>query len=110
MRVRVDDDGELRCWNCGSKGLETRRRTGSKVLGATVGFAIVGPVGVAGALAAKKRLRCRGCGLYNDVGIPEPFTGNVKAGWFPDPSGAAETLRYWDGSQWTEHTCPDPNA
>ncbi|MFF9407629.1 phospholipid scramblase-related protein [Streptomyces anandii] len=29
---------------------------------------------------------------------------NTPAGWYPDPHGAAETLRYWDGSQWTEHT------
>jgi hypothetical protein len=25
------------------------------------------------------------------------------AGWHPDPHGQAR-LRYWDGSQWTEHT------
>ncbi|MEU0117176.1 phospholipid scramblase-related protein [Streptomyces bobili] len=29
---------------------------------------------------------------------------NTPAGWYPDPHGAARTLRYWDGSQWTEHT------
>jgi hypothetical protein len=29
---------------------------------------------------------------------------NTPAGWYPDPNGAARTLRYWDGSQWTEHT------
>ncbi|MET8246972.1 phospholipid scramblase-related protein [Streptomyces sp. NPDC005202] len=29
---------------------------------------------------------------------------NTPAGWYPDPHGAAQTLRYWDGSQWTEHT------
>ncbi len=26
----------------------------------------------------------------------------VPAGWYADPSGRFE-LRYWDGSQWTEH-------
>lgn len=26
-----------------------------------------------------------------------------EAGWFPDPSGTAG-LRWWDGSQWTDHT------
>ncbi|QTE02201.1 phospholipid scramblase-related protein [Streptomyces cyanogenus] len=31
---------------------------------------------------------------------------NTPAGWYPDPHGAAQTLRYWDGSQWTEHTNP----
>ncbi|MFK4145023.1 phospholipid scramblase-related protein [Streptomyces sp. NPDC004065] len=29
---------------------------------------------------------------------------NTPAGWYPDPHGAAQTLRYWDGSQWTDHT------
>ncbi|MGW7132926.1 phospholipid scramblase-related protein [Streptomyces bobili] len=29
---------------------------------------------------------------------------NTPAGWYPDPHGADRTLRYWDGSQWTEHT------
>lgn len=32
---------------------------------------------------------------------------NTPAGWFPDPHGAPQTLRYWDGAQWTEHTHPD---
>ncbi len=29
-------------------------------------------------------------------------TGGTPAGWYHDPSGRYE-LRYWDGSQWTEH-------
>ncbi|MFF8989399.1 phospholipid scramblase-related protein [Streptomyces sp. NPDC014983] len=29
---------------------------------------------------------------------------NTPPGWYPDPHGAPQTLRYWDGSQWTEHT------
>lgn len=32
---------------------------------------------------------------------------NIPAGWYPDPHGAPQTLRYWDGSQWTEHTNTD---
>lgn len=31
---------------------------------------------------------------------------NTSAGWYPDPHGAAQLLRYWDGAQWTEHTNP----
>ncbi|MFE5401653.1 phospholipid scramblase-related protein [Streptomyces sp. NPDC056580] len=31
---------------------------------------------------------------------------NTPAGWYPDPHGAARTLRYWDGAQWTDHTNP----
>lgn len=76
--MRIDDAGDLRCWNCGSKNLETRRRTGSKLFGSAVGVVVAGPFGVAGALAAKKRLRCQGCGEYNDVGKPEPFTQPVN--------------------------------
>ncbi|MEU3281111.1 phospholipid scramblase-related protein [Streptomyces antibioticus] len=29
---------------------------------------------------------------------------NTPAGWYPDPHGAAQTQRYWDGTQWTDHT------
>ncbi|SEQ19348.1 Protein of unknown function [Streptomyces sp. yr375] len=32
---------------------------------------------------------------------------NTPSGWYPDPHGAAQTLRYWDGAQWTDHTHAD---
>ncbi|MEU9283448.1 phospholipid scramblase-related protein [Streptomyces sp. NPDC048275] len=35
---------------------------------------------------------------------------NTPAGWYPDPHGAPQTQRYWDGSQWTEHTNADQQA
>ncbi|MEU6477229.1 phospholipid scramblase-related protein [Streptomyces sp. NPDC047017] len=35
---------------------------------------------------------------------------NTPAGWYPDPHGAAQTLRYWDGAQWTEHTHAEQQA
>ncbi|MFF0157119.1 phospholipid scramblase-related protein [Streptomyces sp. NPDC005263] len=35
---------------------------------------------------------------------------NTPAGWYPDPHGAPQTLRYWDGAQWTQHTNPDQQA
>jgi hypothetical protein len=47
-----------------------------------------------------------GTGEATDAGAgeaPEAGSVNVPAGWFPDPDGAADTLRYWDGQQWTEH-------
>ena len=33
-------------------------------------------------------------------GNPPPGT---PAGWLPEPSGAPDTLRYWDGAAWTQH-------
>jgi hypothetical protein len=32
--------------------------------------------------------------------IPPPGT---PASWMPDPGGAPDTLRYWDGMGWTQH-------
>jgi len=32
------------------------------------------------------------------------MTASVPAGWYPDPAGAQNGLRWWDGSTWTEHT------
>jgi hypothetical protein len=29
---------------------------------------------------------------------------DTPAGWYADPHGTPNLLRYWDGSQWTEHT------
>ncbi|MCX3064315.1 phospholipid scramblase-related protein [Streptomyces beihaiensis] len=34
---------------------------------------------------------------------------NTPAGWYPDPQGTPRTLRWWDGSQWTDHTHADPS-
>ncbi|MER6461995.1 phospholipid scramblase-related protein [Streptomyces sp. NPDC001288] len=36
--------------------------------------------------------------------------GNVPPGWYPDPHGAVQTLRYWDGALWTAHTSPAQQA
>ncbi|MGV9560046.1 phospholipid scramblase-related protein [Streptomyces sp. NPDC003401] len=35
---------------------------------------------------------------------------NTPSGWYPDPHGADRTLRYWDGSRWTEHTHAEQQA
>ncbi|WP_174887236.1 phospholipid scramblase-related protein [Streptomyces abyssomicinicus] len=32
------------------------------------------------------------------------------AGWYPDPHGALQLLRYWDGVRWTEQTAPAQGA
>lgn len=34
----------------------------------------------------------------------------AQSGWYPDPAGAADTFRYWDGEKWTEHTSGDPSG
>jgi hypothetical protein len=36
------------------------------------------------------------------AGAAAPPAG-TPAGWLPDPSGAPDTLRYWDGNGWTQH-------
>lgn len=61
--VRIDLSGELRCWNCGSKGFTEKRTLRSKAL-----------VGV-GALLTKKKLKCQVCGEYNDTGDAKPYNG-----------------------------------
>lgn len=67
--MRVDAEGEFRCWNCGNKGLLAKRTFRSKVL-----------VGV-GALLTKKKLKCQTCGEYNDTGNAKPFTGPEDRKW-----------------------------
>ncbi|GAA1888214.1 phospholipid scramblase-related protein [Streptantibioticus ferralitis] len=35
---------------------------------------------------------------------------NIPAGWYADPHGAPNLLRWWDGSQWTDHTHADTRS
>lgn len=67
--IRVDAEGELRCWNCGNKGLLEKRTFRSKVA-----------IGV-GALLTKKKLKCQTCGEYNDAGNAKPYTGPASRKW-----------------------------
>jgi hypothetical protein len=67
--VRVDAEGELRCWNCGMKGLLAKRTFRSKML-----------IGV-GSLLTKKKLKCQTCGEYNDTGNAKPFDGPASRKW-----------------------------
>ena len=66
--IRVDSEGEFRCWNCGNKGLLEKRTFRSKML-----------IGV-GALLTKK-LKCQTCGEYNDTGNRKPYDGPESRKW-----------------------------
>jgi hypothetical protein len=68
--VRVDSDGELRCWNCGGKNFLAKRTGRAHV----VAYVTAG----VGALATKKKLKCQLCGEYNQVGDAKPFNGPVN--------------------------------
>lgn len=57
--------------------------------------------------------RAEGDEMYGD-GQGNPGPGMQPAGWYPDPV-LAGTMRYWDGSGWSEHTAsgydhPAPGA
>ena len=67
--IRVDSDGEFRCWNCGNKGLLEKRTFRSKAL-----------IGV-GALLTKKKLKCQTCGEFNDTGNAKPYDGPASRKW-----------------------------
>jgi len=61
--VCVDTNGELRCYNCGSKGFTEKRTLRAKVI--SVGLAPL----------TKKKMKCQVCGEYNDPGNADPYTG-----------------------------------
>lgn len=46
-----------------------------------------------------------------DVTIPEPSAtdGALDAGWYEDPDDVS-LVRWWDGSNWTANTLPNPNV
>lgn len=37
-------------------------------------------------------------------------TPDPQPGWYPDPAGPTWSLRYWDGTQWTDKTTPRPTS
>lgn len=118
--VRVDDEGNMRCWKCGGKALNSERTTRSKL---TLGVATLG--------VTKSKLRCQLCGEYNDTGSAKAWTSPKKprlarklgisdpgeqpvaasvtlpvAAWHPDPYGRFDH-RWWDGATWTAEVSRD---
>jgi len=45
-----------------------------------------------------------------EVAASDPDPNHAAAGWYADPSGADATLRYWNGSGWTDHFHQIPGA
>ena len=87
--IRVDSEGEFRCWNCGNKGLLPKRTFRSKML-----------VGV-GALLTKKKLKCQTCGEYNDTGNAKAYAGPENRKWRKqwDKAEAAKTAAQRDSEE-----------
>lgn len=90
--IQVDDNGDMRCAYCGGKHFQDRRTTSAHV----VGFVTVG----VGALATRKKLRCKLCGAYNKQGNAQPFVpqdANAAAGTPPTRASAPENKERSDG-------------
>ena len=50
-----------------------------------------------------ERIKTMGDAYLAVSGMPAPNPDHARAGWYADPSGAPATLRYWNGSDWTDH-------
>lgn len=76
--IRVDADGNQRCWNCGSKNFTQKRTFRAKATGVVAAVPTVGLVALT-SLGTKKKLQCQACGEYNDVGSAKPWNGPANA-------------------------------
>jgi predicted nucleic acid-binding Zn ribbon protein len=86
--IRIDDNGDLRCWSCGNKHF-LGKRTGRAHIAGWVTFTV-------GALATKKKLKCQVCNEYNQVGNAKEFTGPLgrkyRKKWLAEQDNANPTL------------------
>jgi hypothetical protein len=64
--IRIDENGDFRCWKCGGKNFDEKRTLRSKAA-----FGV-------GALLTHKKLKCQSCGEYNQTGDAKPFIGAAK--------------------------------
>lgn len=75
--IRVDQQGDFRCWKCGGRSFDSKRTMKAKV---TLGV---------GAVLTAKKLKCQACGEYNKTGNAKPWVGPGDKG--PSLSERAET-------------------
>lgn len=88
--IQVDENGDLRCASCGGRHFHDRRTTRAHIVGWTT-------VGI-GALATRKKLRCKLCGAYNKQGNAQPFNP-ATPGQSAAPTYAVEAGSYLDRHQ-----------
>ncbi|WP_336819020.1 hypothetical protein [Gordonia sp. MMO-8] len=88
MDIQVDENGDLRCANCGGKHFTEKRTTRAKLAGGGAAVLTVGVAGAAAPLATKKKLQCKLCGTYNKQGNAQPFT--PAAAGRPNPKARPE--------------------
>lgn len=81
--VRIDQDGQLHCWRCGATSFTEKRTGRSKWATAIMGILTLGIWLLVMVLFTKKKLKCRSCGAYNDVGNAQPL--NPPAPQHPPP-------------------------
>jgi hypothetical protein len=77
--IRIDSNGDQRCWKCGGRHFTHKRTARSKVLGVTTGLATFGAAGLVTTLATHKKLQCQSCGEYNDTGSAMPYSDAASA-------------------------------
>jgi hypothetical protein len=73
--IRVDEDGNLRCWKCGGKNFTQKRTFRAKATAVSAGALTLGIGAGVAALGTKKKLQCQACHEYNDVGSAKPWDG-----------------------------------
>lgn len=98
--VLVDGDGELRCWNCGSRSFTEKRTFRAKAIGVAAA-PLVGGISLVAPLGTKKKLKCKACGKYNDVGSADPLPTA------PDSGRSLDELRRAIGSEVESLTAMD---
>lgn len=92
--VRIDENSELRCWNCGGKAFTEKRTARSKWITVVLGILTLGIWLLILVLATKKKLKCQVCGEYNDPGNAKPYEGpagrKYRQQWEAQQSGDTE--------------------